>query len=165
MKSNIHIRKAEQRDEEAVWTIIHRVIASGDTYVFEPGTPRDRMIPYWFAKQTYTYVAEIEDQVVGTYIMKDNQPGLGSHIANASYMVHPDFHGRGLGKALGAHSIGEAKMLGYKALQFNIVVKTNEVAVTLWEKLGFEIIGEIPKAFDHARLGYVPAYIMYRSVE
>ena len=164
MSSDIQIRKAEASDQDGVWEIISRVIAGGDTYVFDPKTPREVMIPYWYAPEKYTYVAELAGRIVGTYIMKDNQPGLGSHIANASYMVHPDFHGRGIGKALGQHSLQEGRNLGYQALQFNIVIKTNTAAVELWLKLGFEIIGEIPKAFQHSKSGPVPALIMYREL-
>ena len=96
--------------------------------------------------------------------MKDNQPGLGSHVANAGYMTSPDAFGKGIGKAMALFSLEEAKNLGYRAMQFNLVIKTNERAVELWKKLGFAIIGEIPEAFNHKSLGLTNAYIMYRKL-
>lgn len=122
------------------------------------------MLNYWLAGANHVFVAEIAHSICGTYILKDNQPDLGSHVANGSYMVHPGFQGMGIGKAMGAHSLEAAKSLNYKAIQFNIVVKSNQSAIKLWKKLGFEIIGEIPEAFQHIQLGLTNAYIMYRKL-
>ncbi len=160
----MRIRPAESSDQEAVWSIIQQVIASGDTYVFHPQTPKEKMLAYWFGADKYTYVAEDEGQIVGTFLFKDNQPDLGSHIANASYMTAPEARGKGVGMAMGNYSLEEARKKGYKAMQFNIVVKTNEQAVRLWQKVGFQIIGEIPEAYQHQTLGLVNAYIMYQAL-
>ena len=160
----IQIRKAEPKDHASIWQIIHEVIAKGDTYVFDPDSSREEMLEYWCGRQKHTYVAEIAFEIVGTFIIKDNFPGLGSHVANASYMTHPSAFGKGIGKAMGEFSLLEAKRLGYRAMQFNIVVKTNERAIRLWQKLGFEIRGEIPEAFNHSAKGYVDACIMWRSL-
>ena len=122
------------------------------------------MLAYWCGQDKHTYVATIGGLVVGTFIIKDNQPGLGSHIANASYMTSPAASGKGIGKAMGEFSLKEAKRFGYKAMQFNIVIKSNEKAIRLWEKLGFKIIGEIPEAFNHKQNGLTNAYIMYRKI-
>ena len=122
------------------------------------------MLDYWCGAGKHTYVATIAGKVAGTFVLKDNQPDLGSHIVNAGYMVAPDAGGLGIGKAMGEFSIAEAKLLGYKAMQFNFVIKSNERAVRLWEKLGFKVIGEIPEAFDHQQLGFTNAYIMYRKL-
>ena len=103
-------------------------------------------------------------KIFGTYIIKPNQIDLGSHIANCSYMVHPNAQGKGIGKLLCEHSITNAKQLGYQAIQFNLVISTNLGAIKLWEKYGFEIIGTIPKAFRHLKLGLVDAYIMYKEL-
>lgn len=158
------IRKATKEDAEPIWKIIKSVIADGDTYAFDPKSSRDEMISYWLGHDNHCYVAEIEMHIVGTYILKDNQPGLGSHIANGSYMVHPTFQSQGIGKALGSHSIAAAKALGYLAIQFNIVVSSNEPAISLWKRLGFEIIGTVPKGFNHRTLGYTDIHIMWRSL-
>jgi L-amino acid N-acyltransferase YncA len=161
---SITIRKATLTDSDQIWEIIQKVIATGDTYVFDPKSSKRKMLAYWFSKEKHTYVAAREGVIVGTFLLKNNQPDLGSHIANASYMTLPSIAGRGVGRAMGEFSIIEAKKLGYQAMQFNIVIKTNERAVRLWQSLGFQIIGEIPEAFNHAQLGLTNAYIMYRKL-
>lgn len=158
------IRKASEADKPQVWEIIKAVIATGDTYVFYPNSPKEKMLDYWFAADKKTYVALDENEIVGTFYLKDNQPDLGSHVANAGYMVSPAAKGKRIGSKMGEFSLPEAKRLGYKAMQFNLVVKSNEVAVRLWQNLGFEIIGEIPDAFDHAEKGLTNAYIMYKKL-
>ncbi|RED97869.1 GNAT family N-acetyltransferase [Marinoscillum furvescens] len=158
------IRKATRADYDAVWEIFHQVIQSGDTYVFDPQTPKADLEKHWFADYMHTYVYEAAGEVLGTYILKPNQLGRGSHVANGSYMVHPKAHGQGIGKKLCAHSLQEAERLGFKAIQFNLVVSTNTAAIHLWQKYGFEIVGRLPKAFDHADLGLVDALVMYREV-
>ena len=102
--------------------------------------------------------------IVGTYVIRPNQPGLGAHVANAGYMVRPDAFGRGTGSALGTHSLEEARAAGYRAMQFNAVVSTNTRAVALWERLGFRIIGTVPEGFRHAKLGFVDLHIMHRML-
>jgi L-amino acid N-acyltransferase YncA len=159
------IRQASDEDADAIWGIFHTVVAHGDTYVFEPDTPRQEALAYWFTPTTRTYVAESNSIVVGTYILRPNRPGLGSHIANAAFMVSPDARGLGVGYAMGQHCLAEARSLGYRAMQFNFVVSTNETAVRLWERLGFRIVGTLPGAFQHLTRGYVDAYVMFRSLE
>ncbi|NER15229.1 GNAT family N-acetyltransferase [Leptobacterium flavescens] len=160
----IHIRKADFKDYDQIWEIFREVIRSGDTYVFDPDTPEEELEKHWFAPYMETFVAEKEGEILGTYVIKPNQIGLGSHIANCSYMVHPDAHGQGIGKTLCEHSIDFATGAGYKAMQFNIVVSTNKAALKLWEKFGFRIIGTIPEGFKHRELGYVDAHILYRKL-
>lgn len=160
----IEIRKAEATDERAVWRIIESVISTGDTYVFAPDSPEDEMIAYWFSLEKYVYVAEEDGEILGTYWIKANQPGLGSHVGNGAYMVSPVAKGKGIGRLMAEHSIEEARRIGFKSIQFNFVVKSNEVAVNLWKRVGFEIIGEIPDAFDHKEHGLTNAYIMYRKL-
>lgn len=158
------IRKATAADYDAIWGIIREVIATGDTYVFNPNSSKEKMLAYWCAPHNHLYVAIEAGQIEGTFIIRDNQPDLGSHIANAGYMVLPSTAGKGIGKAMAVFSLEEAKRLGYTAMQFNIVIKTNERAVKLWQHLGFAIIGEIPEAFQHKLHGYTNAYIMYRKL-
>ena len=160
----IEIRKATPEDSNQIWGIITEVISKGDTYTFDPITPKEVMLDYWYGKDKHTYVATANGIVVGTFILKDNQPGLGSHIANGSYMVAEKASGKGIGKAMGEFSLAEAKRIGYKAIQFNIVIKSNTRAVHLWQKLGFEIIGEIPDTYRHKVNGLTNAYIMYRRL-
>ncbi len=160
----LEIRKATTNDYDAIWNIISDVIATGDTYVFHPASSKEKMLAYWCSPAAHTYVALDNDEVVGTFVMRDNQPDLGSHIANAGYMVSPLAAGKGIGKTMALFSLEEAKRLGYKAMQYNIVIKSNERAVKLWQHLGFTIIGEIPEAFNHSKHGLTNAYIMYRKL-
>jgi len=160
----IEIRKAVDSDKPAVWQIIKAVIAGGDTYVYPPDSPEDEMTAYWLGPEKNTYVAVDDGRIVGTFWIKANQPGLGSHIANAAYMVSPDAGGNGVGRQMAEFSLKEARRLGFTAMQFNFVVKSNAIAVKLWQSVGFEIIGEIPDAFDHAGNGLTNAYIMYRKL-
>jgi len=161
----MQIRKATEADFVAMWGIFHAVVASGDTYVFSPNTSREEAHIYWLGPDIASYVAEIGGNIAGFYKLIPNQRDLGSHVANASFMVNPAAHGRGVGKAMGQHCLVEAKKAGYLAMQFNFVVSTNKTAVQLWKKLGFAIVGTLPKAFKHAALGYVDAYVMHRFLE
>lgn len=161
---SIEIREADESDWSAIWPIIRPVVAAGDTYVFAPDTSESVLKDYWHAAEKWTYVATLDSGIVGTFWLKPNQPGLGSHVANAAYMVSPDAVGKGVGKQMAIWSLDEARRLGFTAMQFNFVVKSNTVAVNLWKKLGFEIVGEIPDAFDHVENGLTNAYIMYRKL-
>jgi ribosomal protein S18 acetylase RimI-like enzyme len=158
------IRNASELDKPGIWEIIKAVIATGDTYAFTPDTPEDEMLAYWFSPEKHVYVAEEDGAILGTYWLKANQPGLGSHVGNGAYMVSPAAKGKGIGRLMAEHSIEEARRIGFKSIQFNFVVKSNQVAVKLWKSVGFEIIGEIPDAFDHKRNGLTNAYIMYRKL-
>ena len=160
----ITIRHSTLEDREAIWEIIRKVIAGGDTYVFAPDAGKDEMLAYWCGKDKHCYVACEGKEIVGTFIIKDNQPGLGSHVANASYMTKPGSFGRGIGRKMAEFSLEEALSLGYRSMQFNIVVKSNDRAVKLWEKLGFQIMGELPEAFHHKKLGLTNAYIMWKKL-
>ena len=158
------VREANPTDYDPVWDIFHKVIKTGDTYVFNPDTKKEDFGSLWFAPTMKTFVAEQDGRIVGTYFIKPNQIGLGAHVANCGYMVHPMEWGKGIGRLLCEHSLDVARDLGYRAMQFNIVVSTNVVAVKLWQKCGFRIIGTIPKGFNHVQLGYVDAYIMHREI-
>jgi len=160
----IEIREATPSDHDQIWNVIRQVIAEGDTYVFSPDSSKEKMLAYWCGHDKHTYVAIINSEVVGTFFIKNNQPDLGSHVANASYMTLPAATGQGIGRAMGEFSLVEARQLGYKAMQFNIVVASNQRALHLWKELGFKIIGEIPEAFNHKQYGLTNAFIMYRKL-
>ena len=160
----IKIRKARDADFEAIWEIFHQVVKKGDTFAFDPKSTKEECRTFWMSPSFYTYVAELQNKILGTYILRKNQPGLGGHVANAAYMVHPEARRQGIGKVMGSHSIKQARKLGFSALQFNFVVSTNIVAIQLWLKLGFKIVGTVPKAFNHQKLGLVDIYIMHRFV-
>lgn len=160
----LEIRQADDNDYDAIWPIFHEIIARGDTYPYPPETDKAAAYDIWMAKPSVTYVALWEGEVVGTYTIKPNQPGLGSHICNAGYMVGTQARGRGVARAMCEHSQLEAKNLGFRAMQFNLVVSSNEVAVNLWQKLGFSVVGTVPEAFHHQELGYVDALVMVKSL-
>jgi len=158
------IRKADEADRDAIWKIFHGVVAAGDTYAIDPDMSREEALAYWSGADTQTYVAESTGRVVATYILRPNQSGGGSHVANAGFMVAPDARGQGIGRAMGEHCLSEARRLGFRAMQFNFVVSTNESALRLWEDLGFKIVGTLPGAFRHPEKGYVDVYVMFRSL-
>jgi len=165
------IRPATKADHEAIWKIFREVIQPGDTYAIDPRISREAALAYWFAPGTHTYVTELDrlnrsssDRIVGTYILRANQGGGGAHVANAAFMVAPEVQGRGIGRAMAEHCLTQARQLGFRAMQFNFVVSTNESAVRLWQKVGFKIVGTLPGAFRHPIKGDVDAYVMYRAL-
>ena len=182
----LQIRAAADSDRDAIWDIFHDVVVTGDTYVFDPNTSREEALAYWFREDTHTYVAvkdsvgdavsvpgkltasptwRLQDrQVVGSYVLRPNRPGLGAHVSNASFIVAKSARGLGVGRAMGEHCLSEARRLGFRAMQFNFVVSTNESAVHLWHQLGFKIVGTLPGAFRHSQRGYVDVYVMFRSL-
>jgi ribosomal protein S18 acetylase RimI-like enzyme len=163
----ITIRRAEPSDEDAIWEIFHAVVEPGDTYAFPSDMSRRDALAMWMPPTVHTYVAcddTSDKSIVGTYILRANQPGRGSHVSNAAFMVAPSAQGRGVGRLMGEHCLAEARRLGFTAMQFNFVVSTNEPGVALWKKLGFDIIGTVPAAFNHRTRGLVDAYVMYRPL-
>lgn len=155
----------KEMDADAVWEIIKPVIKAGDTYVFDPETPRAEMLDWWFADGHHCYAAEDESgNVLGIFWLRKNQPGLGGHVCNAAYMVSPSAHGKGIGRQMGEYSLEEARQLGFTAMQYNFVVASNTAAVRLWQSIGMEIIGTIPNGFRHKQNGPTDAHIMYRKL-
>ena len=163
--SEIIIREIRPEDRPDAWSIFHEVVNSGDTYIYPEDTPESYMDVFLYDSQIpAVYVAEKEGNILGLYRIRPNFMGRASHIANASYMVHPDYQGQGIGAQLCEHSLTRAKELGFTAMQFNIVVSTNTNAVKLWQRFGFEIIATVPQGFQHKTLGRVDAHIMYRDL-
>ena len=164
--TDIQIRPASDADFSAMWTIFQAHIATGETFAHGPSTSREDSRQYWFAPGAKTFVAvKGEERILGMYKLQPNHLGRGDHVANASYMVSPNAQGVGVGRLLGEHSIGEARRHGFLAMQFDYVVSTNSPAIHLWKRLGFAIVGTLPKAYRHRRLGYVDAYVMYQLLE
>ena len=161
----LKIRQAEPTDHEAIWEIFHEVVTQTYTYPYPPETNRQQALEIWIQNPAATYVAEMEGETVGTYYIKPNQPGLGSHVCNCGYMVAGSAHGQGVGSAMCKHSQEEASGMGFRAMQFNLVVSSNKTAVKLWQKLGFKITGTLPGAFQHRRLGFIDAHVMYKWLE
>ena len=156
------VRQAHPADSDAIWSILEPVIRAGDSYTLARDLSRESALTYWFSANHEVFVAEDAAQIVGTYFLRPNQQGGGSHVANCGYVTAPSATGRGVARAMCAHSIERAKFRGFRAMQFNFVVSTNERAVRLWQSFGFAIVGRLPQAFLHPTVGYVDAYVMYR---
>jgi ribosomal protein S18 acetylase RimI-like enzyme len=141
------------------------VIRSGETYPYKRDMDSDGARRMWIEATEAAYVAEDDTgEILGTYYIKPNQPTLGAHVANCGYMVSENARGRGVATAMCEHSQEEAVRLGYRAMQYNLVVTTNQAGVHLWQKMGFDIVGALPGAFHHATDGYVDAYVMYKTL-
>lgn len=157
-------RLASPADEEALWTLLEPVFRRGGTYVFATETPKEALLAYWMGTDKVTFLVEQEGCLVGTFYLKANQEGLGDHICNAGFVVAQDAEGQGIGTWMGLHALEEAKDRGFLAMQFNFVIQTNQRALSLWTKLGFNVIGEIPESYRHPQMGLVSALILYKKL-
>ena len=161
----MQIRPAALRhDADSLWAILEPTIRAGETYTLPREMPRPEALDYWFAPRHEVFLAEENTHVLGTYFLQPNQQGGGSHVANCGYVTGPWATGRGVARAMCAHSLDRARERGFTAMQFNFVVSTNERAVALWQSFGFEIVGRLPGAFHHPAAGLVDALVMYRSL-
>lgn len=159
----MRIRPFEEKDWPAMWRVVEPVFRAGETWPMAPDIGEGEARRFLVDAPSATFVAGADGgEIVGCYVLKPNQLTLGAHVANAGYIVAEHARGRGIASAMCRHSQGEAHARGFLAMQYNLVVATNEPAVHLWQKEGFEIVGTLPKAFRHARLGLVDAYIMYK---
>src|SRR5215472_16433813 len=158
------IRSAAPGDAEAIWSILEPVIRAGDSYTLPQNLSRESALAYWFSEGHEVFVADEDGRVLGSYYLRTNQQGGGSHVGNCGYMTSETARGRGIAQAMCAYSLQAARERGFKAMQFNFVVSSNDGAVRLWRRNGFEIVGRLPKAFRHPKLGYVDAYVMFREL-
>lgn len=158
------IRPATSADHDAIWAIIDPILRAGETYALPRDWDRETALAYWFAAPHQVFVAESGGEILGHYFLTPNQKGGGAHVANCGFMVSPQATGKGVAGALCAHAIETARAQGFRAMQFNFVVSSNVRAVALWQRMGFEIVGRLPGAFDHPRLGYVDAFVMYKTL-
>ena len=161
----MNIREATEEDFDEIWPIFHEVVSVGDTYAYPSDTSKEDALKIWIQAPQKTFVIEENNKILGTYYIKTNQNGPGEHVCNCGYMVSSAARGKGLATTMCEHSQRIAIELGYKAMQFNFVASTNEGAVRLWNKLGFETVGKLPKAFNHPKIGLVDALVMYKWLE
>ena len=150
------------QDFDQIRPIFREVAAAGETFPYPCKTTKEEAVKIWIDSPRKTFVFEEENRILGTYFITTNQVGLGDHVCNCGYMVASAARGRGIATAMCHHSQEVAKELGYKAMQFNFVVSSNEGAVRLWNSLGFETVGRLSGAFRHPKLGYVDALVMYK---
>jgi ribosomal protein S18 acetylase RimI-like enzyme len=159
------IRRFRESDWPLIWPFLRATFEAGDSYVFSPESTEADIHKVWVEVPAATYVAcDAGGQLLGSYYLKPNQPGLGSHVCNCGYVVLPAAQGQGIASLMCEHSQIEAVSMGFRAMQFNLVVSTNERAVRLWQKMGFSVVGTLPKAFHHLRFGYVDALVMYKEL-
>lgn len=158
------IRPAAAGDRAAIWAILEPVIRAGETYTLARDMGKDAALAYWLGAHKAAFVAEADGVVLGTYYLRANQGGGGAHVANCGYMTGAAATGRGVARAMALHSFDEARARGFRAMQFNFVVASNERAVGLWQSLGFAVVGRLPAAFAHPALGFVDALVMFRTL-
>lgn len=158
-------RQTLPQDWPAIWAILEPVFRAGETYTYAQDISAEQAEQAWMQLPAQTWVClNAQDEIVGTYYLKANQPGQGSHVCNCGYVVSSAARGLGVASAMCRHSQNLALELGFRAMQFNCVVSSNEGAVRLWQQLGFQIVGTLPEAFKHPRLGYVDAYVMFKRL-
>ena len=156
------IREATNQDFDLIWPFFRDISREGTTYSYPTNITKEHAAELWLRAPQLTFVAEEESRLLGTYYIKPNALGPGSHVCNCGYMVSPAARGKGVATVMCEHSQKIAVELGYKAMQFNSVVSSNTGAIQLWNRLGFETVGRLPKAFDHPDLGYVDCMVMYK---
>ena len=160
----IKITPATSADEERIWALLKPVFSAGDTYAVDPLIDREAAIAYWMEADKTAFILRIEGQAVGTYYIRPNQPGGGAHICNCGFITAPSARGKGVARRMLDHALIEAKQQGYRAMQFNFVLASNQRALAIWQRNGFATIGRIPQAFLHPKQGYVDALILHRSL-
>jgi len=158
------IRPATAEDADSIWRVLEPTIVAGETYALPVDMTREEALGYWWSPEHQVFVAEEREVILGTYYLRPNQRGGGAHVANGAFMVSPAATGRGIAQRMCEHSLEYARSRGFLALQFNFVISTNERAVRLWQRLGFAIVGRVPRAFRHPSAGLVDALVMHRSL-
>ncbi len=158
------IRPYETADWPSVWAILKPVFREARTYVYSPQMSEEEAHKVWIESPQSTFVALDQEEIVGTYYIKPNQPDQGGHICNCGYVVSGKARGKGVASRMCEDSQKQAIAAGFRGMQFNLVVSTNEPAVRLWKKHGFEIIGTLPLAFKDPELGYVDAFVMFKAL-
>jgi len=158
------IRPTTDADADAIWAIMEPIIRAGETYTLPRDMVKASALAYWLSAEHEVFVAEENGKIVGTYFLQPNQHGGGGHVANCGYMTAVTATGRGVARAMCEHSLEHARARGFRAMQFNFVISTNDRAVKLWQSFEFAIVGTLPNAFLHPTLGYVDAYIMFRNL-
>jgi ribosomal protein S18 acetylase RimI-like enzyme len=160
----LRIRAATTDDASAIWAVLEPVFRAGETYAMPRDIGRKDALEYWFGPTHEVFVAEAGGDMVGTYYIRANQAGGGSHIANCGYITSTPAQGRGVARAMLEHSLDHARKRSFRAMQFNFVVSTNERAIKTWERYGFTVVGRLPLAYNHPTRGLVDALVMHRAL-
>lgn len=160
----MNVRPASPVDAEAIWSILEPVVRAGETFALPREMSREQALAWWHGPGREVFVAEEGGAVLGTYFLQPNQKGPGSHVANCGYATAPWATGRGVARAMCAHSLEQARTRGFRAMQFNMVVSTNTRGVQLWTSMGFQTLCRLPGAFQHPTEGFVDALLMFRAL-
>jgi GNAT superfamily N-acetyltransferase len=158
------IRPARADDRDRIWAVLEPVLRAGEPYPLPRDISRDEALAYWHAEGHEVFIAEAEGRILGTYFLRANQAGGGSHVANCGYMTSPASQSKGVGRAMLEHSIARARARSFLAMQFNFVVSTNHRAIRTWQAYGFDVVGKLPSAFEHPAVGFVDALVMYKRL-
>jgi ribosomal protein S18 acetylase RimI-like enzyme len=162
--ADVMVRVAGAGDDDDIWRVIEPAIRAGETYPLPRDMTKAAALAYWRAPPHEVFIAAADGAVLGTYYLRANNQGGGAHVANCGYVVAPSATGRGIARAMCVHSLDRARARGFRAMQFNFVISSNERAVRLWQTCGFEIVGRLPGGFEHPRLGLVDAFVMHRML-
>ena len=158
------IREAQEKDLDDVWRLWKDIQEQKVYFAYDSNYSKEQILSEWINLSNHLYVLEVDKHIAGAYLMKANQPGYGNHIVNAAYLVDTEIRGKGIGHKLCRHSIDTATSLGYRGMQYNLVVSTNSSAIAVWKSFGFKIIGTVPGGFYHVEKGYVDAYIFFKDL-
>ena len=158
----ITLRPMTAADFDNFWPTFQAIASAGQTYAYPTDLGIEQARHVWLELPLHTLVAEADGQLLGSYYLKANAAGPGAHVSNCGYMVSPAARGRGVARLMCEHSQQLARDNGFLAMQFNSVVSSNEAAVALWGRLGFEVVGRLPKAYRHAQHGLVDCLVMYK---
>ena len=164
-RSSLQIRPYEPADWPAIWALLEPVFRAGETYPHDPAITEDEARTAWVQQSRAVMVAaDAAESLVGTYYLRPNSLSLGAHVANAGYVVADHCRRQGIGSRLCQHSLQAARRLGFRSMQFNLVVSTNTAGLLCWQQNGFQLIGTLPGAFKHRQLGYVDAVVLFQSL-
>lgn len=162
LPASIVIRPVSPRDFEYVWTILKPSFRTGDTYTIDPKISQSDALDYWISSGKTAFLAYVSGIPLGTYYIRPNQGGHGDHVCNCGFVTAPQARGQGIARSMLEHALETAREAGYFAMQLNFVVKTNTRAIDIWTRAGFEVVGQLPKAFRHPQNGNTDALIMYK---
>ena len=148
-----------------MWELLEPVFRAGETFPHHPAITEAEAQQAWLEQNQAVMVAvDVAGALVGTYYLRPNSLTLGAHVANSGYVVADHCRRQGIGSRLCQHSLNEARRLGFRAMQFNLVVSTNTAGIGCWQRNGFQVVGTLPGAFRHKQLGYVDALVMVQAL-
>jgi L-amino acid N-acyltransferase YncA len=156
------IRPVADTDWPQLHEIVVEVATAGETYTMEVPTTEQETRELWSGD--HVVVAVDGDTVLGSAKMHPNRPAQGAHVGTASFMVGSAARGRGVGRALAEYAVDWHRAQGFHAIQFNAVVSTNTAAIRLWQSLGFEIVGTVPRAFRLPSGEYADLHVMHLAL-